>query len=263
LHLTTKDVVSLNYTCEIYNEINQSIATYSGNFSFSDLEIVEIVVEEGMGEEHWYELKFYTDDFSNNTQIKCAIFYDHHQTENIGRIFLKKENQAISEIPIESLRSTPSFYWTILDPFTPPPPPPPFPNPLMIILIAILAILSFIFIVIVSTGIRVHYKNKRLELDSAVAQPSDKYHQTQTQRAEYSPAQIYGVNFTEKVKDYNIETSDEIKVTCSICLQTLEDQENLIRCPSCDIAFHKNHLYQWIVGNGNCPACKSRLKITE
>ena len=102
-----------------------------------------------------------------------------------------------------------------------------------------------------------------MQLDSAVAQPSDKYHQMQIQRAEYSPAQVYGVNFAEKVMDYNIETSDEITVTCSICLQTLEDQENLIRCPSCDIAFHKNHLYQWIVGNGNCPACKSRLKITE
>lgn len=263
LHLATRDVVSLNYTCEIYNELNQTIVIYSGNFSYSDLEVVEIVIEEGLFEEHWYKLRFYTDDYSNSTQIKFAIFYDHHQTENIGRIFLKTGYRVISDIPIDSLRSTPSFYWTILDTFTPPPPPPPFPNPLIFIMIVILAILSFIFILIVVTGIRVNYKNKRMQLDSAVAQPSDKYHQMQIQRAEYSPAQVYGVNFAEKVMDYNIETSDEITVTCSICLQTLEDQENLIRCPSCDIAFHKNHLYQWIVGNGNCPACKSRLKITE
>ncbi|NPD87664.1 MAG: E3 ubiquitin protein ligase [Asgard group archaeon] len=263
LHLATRNVVSFNYTCEIYNELDQSIVIYSGNFSYSDLELVEIITEEGLFEEHWYKLRFYTDDYSNSTQIKCSIFYDHYQTENIGRIFLRKSNQVINDIPIDSLRSTPSFYWTIFDPFIPPPPPPPIPNLLIIIMIVILAIFSFIFIVIVVTGIRVNYKKKRMNLHSTVVLPSDKYYQMQEQRAKYSPAQVYGVNFAEKILDYNVETSDEIKVTCSICLQIIDNQEHLIRCPSCDIAFHKNHLYQWIVGNGNCPACKSRLKITK
>jgi hypothetical protein len=263
LHLATRERVSLNYTCEIYNELNQPIVVYSGNFSYSDLEIVEIVTEEGMSEEHWYRLEFYIDEYNNSTQIKCSIFYDHYQTENIGRIFLKQTSQVITDIPIDSLRSTPSFYWTILEEYIPPPPPPPFPNFLLFIMILLISILAFIFLVIVVTGIRVNHKRKRMELDSTLAQPSEKYHHMQTQHVEYSPAQVYGVNFAEEAVDYSLETSDAIKVTCSICLQKIEDQTNMIRCPSCDIAFHKNHLYQWIVGNGNCPACKSRLKVTK
>jgi hypothetical protein len=261
LFLLTDFVVSFNYTSEILDKYN-TISTFSGNVTERSVELITFTIEEGLYIDDWFQLKFDIEEVIHS-KVTCAIYYDHQQTANIARIFLSTGNQEIHNIPIDYMRDNPSYYWTIIEDYIPPPPPPPFPILEVFIVIGIVGGLAIIFTLIGISGLRVKPKRRRDEIDSSSAKPSTKYYRMQKQRATYSPDQVYGVNFAQKTKNYSVEASDGINVTCSICLQKIDTHEQLIRCPSCDIAFHKNHLYQWILGNGNCPACKSRLRITE
>ena len=106
-------------------------------------------------------------------------------------------------------------------------------------------------------------RKRRKEQSSESFEPSGKYQEYIHKKAEYSPKSLYDVNFEKSTTEYSLETNEMSKVQCSICLLVIKDRKEIIRCPSCDIAFHKNHLYQWIVGNGTCPACKARLTISK
>jgi Zn finger protein HypA/HybF involved in hydrogenase expression len=102
-------------------------------------------------------------------------------------------------------------------------------------------------------------KKKREEKISVA---SEKYTTIENNTVLYSPETYYPVNFSAASPEYNLVTDSDVRITCSICLQFIHTTEDIIRCPSCDIAYHKNHLYEWVKMSGICPACKAKLRIT-
>lgn len=48
-----------------------------------------------------------------------------------------------------------------------------------------------------------------------------------------------------------------IKHKCGICLQEID--YGFIVCPSCLNPFHFNHISNWVIENGLCPLCRTKL----
>ena len=58
--------------------------------------------------------------------------------------------------------------------------------------------------------------------------------------------------------DYKINVKNDI---CIICMHKAE-KENILRCPVCNQAYHKQHLEEWLLMNEICPTCQSAIKLT-
>jgi len=82
-------------------------------------------------------------------------------------------------------------------------------------------------------------------------------------KAVYQPEKTYRINFAYIPSDYRLETDENAQIRCNICLQPIYEHVSIIRCPSCDNAFHKEHLYKWITQHSSCPVCKAKLRIIE
>jgi len=176
------------------------------------------------------------------------LFYDHIQTENIARLFINTGVKNLEDIPFDRKYSDLAFQWKINNDSIETNTPPLFTaNPIIILF-------SVLYLAGVFISFKLYLRRKKNRVTD---------YSLNKNKVEYSPKPVYDVDFQKKDINYNLVTKEAIIVTCSICLQTISKKETIIRCPSCDIAFHKNHLYQWVVGNGTCPACKARLKIQK
>jgi len=206
----------------------------------------------------WYRLSFELENYNSTDWIYLKLFYDHIDPHFIVRLFLNKGENSLNQIPLDFVHSDYQYWWYVDY----------YPNEFagLDILFILLTILKYVIPAILIVGVTAAFirssikqKRKRNTMDF---NPSNKYHYA-NENVSYKPQPTLAVDFDHNPKNYGIKTTESSKVSCSICLQIIDDHSNLIRCPSCDIAYHKNHLYQWIVGNGTCPACRSRLRITS
>lgn len=244
------------FSVGVYDEYNEteefieaSMALFPENYIFIGAHVFP---------EIWYRLSFNLENYNSTDWMSIKLFYDQMDTPFIVRLFLNKGDYSLHEIPLDLVHSDYQYWWYV-----------EYYHPNYIgfgILVFVLNILKYLIIGIIVVGIIVAFirssiKKKR-KRDIIDFNPSQKY-QYANENVSYKPQPTHAVNFDNNSEDYELRTSEPSKVKCSICLQIIDDHSNLIRCPSCDIAYHKNHLYQWIVGNGTCPACKSRLRITS
>lgn len=56
-----------------------------------------------------------------------------------------------------------------------------------------------------------------------------------------------------------IVITDPSEKRCAVCNLRLEEGEPFSRCPRCGIAYHRDHLLDWVRARGYCPACRRRL----
>ncbi len=210
----------------------------------------------------WYKISFNCPIERNDSLVNFKLFYDHEQLENTARIFLSIGDANLDETPLDTFHSHASFLWEKQEPILPDPYPPIPPiNPIGIIgYLLIVIYTSMCTVTILWVVVRFVKKKNQKEEDIVVA--SEKYTVIENNAVKYSPETYYSVNFRAASPEYNLVTDSDVKITCSICLQFILNPEDIIRCPSCDIAYHKNHLYEWVKMSGNCPACKAKLRIT-
>jgi len=246
--LGSRYLETTNYTLNLLDENQTSIKSESDNFAISDVSELNIGIDRGIFEGDWYEIIFNFNDYNAENDIIISLFYDHIQTENIARLFINTGAKNLEDIPFDKKYSDLAFQWKIIDDSIETNTPPFFTASPITVLFSVLYLAG----VFISFKLFQRRKKKRVT-----------NHSLNKNKVEYSPKLVYDVDFQKKDINYNLVTKEAITVTCSICLQTISKKETIIRCPSCDIAFHKNHLYQWVVGNGTCPACKARLKIQK
>jgi hypothetical protein len=245
--LDSKYLESDNYSFQIYDYSLQLIGSGTDNFALSDKSELDITIEEGIFEGEWYEVGFNFEGYDPSSEIILRMYYDHFQTENIIRMFLNTGSNDIYQVPIDMEHSGYAFRWTIYYDYTYIPPPFDFTF-IFYIALGLFSLIGTLIVISVLSN-----RRNRQTFDQVLNR----------NKVEYSPNNAYPINFNKTTMNYNLVTKEAVTVSCSICMQTITDKESIIRCPSCDIAFHKNHLYQWVVGNGTCPACKVRLKIQQ
>ena len=261
IHLTTQEWTDIEYSILFGTIDNQIYEQFVGNFSFERNVVETLNFEEGLKPQQWYKISFNCPIDRNDTLVNFKLFYDHEQLENIARIFLSIGDADIDEIPLDLFHSHPNFLWkklevVIPDPLPPIPPYNPIDTVKYILIATYLFICTAIFLWVVIKSV----KNKKK--DSKINVASKKYNTLGNNTVTYSPEAYYPVNFRDVTPEYNLATDSDIKITCSICLQIIHNPDDIIRCPSCDIAYHKNHLYEWLKMSGDCPICKVKLRIT-
>ena len=240
----------------IYDEVN-----YTEEYIETTMEYYpenKMILKAYVTLDYWYRLNFEIEEYNSSEWIAFKLYYDHISTELIIRLFLNHAEKEIFEIPIDLVHSSYLYNWFIdyydYHDF--------FPDWVGTLLITLKWVIIGITVSAIPFAfIRGAMKRKRNKNNSDLS-PSYKY-QYANEKIAYNPKPTHNINFENIPNNYNLRTTDGSKITCSICMQIIEDHSTIIRCPSCDIAYHKNHLYQWIVGNGTCPACKSRLRITS
>jgi DNA replication ATP-dependent helicase Dna2 len=57
--------------------------------------------------------------------------------------------------------------------------------------------------------------------------------------------------------DYKVSIKSDL---CIICMQIAKKQ-NILRCPACDQAYHKQHLEEWLLTHETCAICQSTIKL--
>lgn len=185
-----------------------------------------------------------------------------------------KPDTTLSEIPIDAIHSTDDFSWRIenqpLDPTQPtiPTPYPPSPPFILVILEYIVSLLPYwiiISLVIVFVIIKYSTKKDKEILSKQIIieqnEPSAKYGK---QEAQYYPQKVYRVQMPiDDDSQFELKTEQSKNITCAICYQKITDHDKIIRCPSCDVAFHKNHLLQWVFDHQTCPVCKAKLRYSS
>jgi DNA replication ATP-dependent helicase Dna2 len=72
---------------------------------------------------------------------------------------------------------------------------------------------------------------------------------------EYSKRILEGVDLNY---EYKMSVENDI---CLICMQKAE-KENILRCPACNQAYHKQHLEEWLLTHETCVICQSTIKLT-
>ncbi|MCE7738694.1 MAG: E3 ubiquitin protein ligase [Candidatus Heimdallarchaeota archaeon] len=246
--LDSKYLETANYTLNLLNRNQTTIKSETDNFAISDVSELNLEIAEGVFEGDWYEIIFNFNDYNAENDILISLFYDHIQTENIARLFINTGEKNLDEIPIDKKYSDLAFQWKIINDSI------DTNTTRFIIGNPIYVLCSILYLAGVFIAFKFFQRRKK---NKAIDYNLNK------NKVEYSPKLVYDVDFQKKDINYNLVTREAITVTCSICLQTISKKNTIIRCPSCDIAFHKNHLYQWLVGNGTCPACNARLKIQK
>ncbi len=250
-----------NFSITIYYENDDFVAHLDSNLDYEEDKSFTLWTYDYLVPDVWYNLSLKFEDYNSTSWISTKLYYDHIAENYITRLFLNYGDNNLEEIPLDLVHSDyyymwyidyynyynsdASFFWVIIIYFA----------RLFLYGAIIFAFIAICFRVVVRR------RRKKTVMDS-IHIPSAKF-QYLNESVSYQPQETVAINFNDAIEDYSLKTSEKSKVKCSICLQIIGDHKNLIRCPSCDIAYHKNHLYQWIVGNGTCPACKSRLRITQ
>jgi len=260
LYFSSDYSLSLNLSLEVKTLLNESILKQQLIFTSNSTNIVSLFSEQGYSPNKWYKIIFSFNKPINNQSIVLSMFYDHIQRENIIRAFLNIGDYNTEAIPIDQAHRE-NYFWIIND-STLIIDYPPKPNYLAIVLqILILLVMTSVivltFTLIVKEIKKSKKQSKRIELEI----PSSKFHKQEEERIIYSPKSSFYVEFSDKSMDYSLVTDKSSSINCSICLQPIKLPNQLIRCPSCDVAFHKDHLYQWVAEQGTCPICKVNLRI--
>ena len=262
IQVTTQEWTDIEYSVLFGTVDDQIYNNFVGNFSLERNIVETLNFEEGLKPHLWYKISFNCPIERNDSLVNFKLFYDHEQLENTARIFLSIGDANLDETPLDTFHSHASFLWEKQEPILPDPYPPIPPiNPIGIIgYLLIVIYTSMCTVTILWVVVRFVKKKNQKEEDIVVA--SEKYTVIENNAVKYSPETYYSVNFRAASPEYNLVTDSDVKITCSICLQFILNPEDIIRCPSCDIAYHKNHLYEWVKMSGNCPACKAKLRIT-
>ena len=250
-----------NYTIRILSESDVVLTTFTSNFSLDFTIVGTMEMDRGLEQNRWYKISLDYSEFTNESIVKCKFFYDHEQQENVIRLFLSTGAKSIQDIQLDHSHSGADYLWKKIEippPIDPPIDPPPFWLYIWYFFI-LLGVIIFVGLMIYSIR-RALWNNKTKQ--HAQHMPSPKYWSQEPQSAIYEPVSDYNLQYNNSIPDYNLVTDARVQVQCAICLQTIVETEKLVRCPSCDIAFHKNHLFEWLKINGTCPACKAKLKIT-
>ncbi len=223
----------------------------------------------------WYRLKI-TSSSVNTSRITLTTYYNSYQNTSMIRLFSTPISDSLSNIPIDCAHR--DFLWVqeknsnpITNPPTFPPTYPPtnpfFPSILMIIIFAVISIiltLSAFLLTQVKKTKKIDSKliGKAVSLDNNLREdiPTIKY--TSQTIAAYEPNPQHSANLKEIQREYNVISNGSSLVKCSICYQNIGNQE-IERCPSCDVAFHKEHLYKWLLEKNFCPICKSNIQLTK
>jgi len=261
IQVTTQEWTNIEYSVLFGTVDDQIYNNFVGNFSLERNIVETLNFEEGLRPHLWYKISFNCPIERNDSLINFKLFYDHEQLENTARIFLSIGDADLDETPLDTFHSHTSFLWKKQEPILPDPyPPTPSSSPIGIIGYVLIIVYTFMCtITILWVVIRFVNKKKREEKISVA---SEKYTTIENNTVLYSPETYYPVNFRAASPEYNLVTDSDVRITCSICLQFIHTTEDIIRCPSCDIAYHKNHLYEWVKMSGICPACKAKLRIT-
>ncbi|MHA1345988.1 MAG: RING finger domain-containing protein [Candidatus Heimdallarchaeaceae archaeon] len=261
IQLTTQEWTDIEYTVSFGSVDNQIYVNFVGNFSLERHIVESVIFEEGLKPHQWYKIGINCPIDKNDSLVTFKIFYDHEQLENTARIFLSRGEVVLDEIPLDKLHSHPSFLWEKQEPVPDPYPPIPPYNPDETIKYVLLSIYFSIYVVTILL-VAIRFVKKKKKEKSKIVVASEKYHSIENNTVKYSPETYYPVNFKAETPEYNLVTDSEVNITCSICLQIIHSTKEIIRCPSCDIAYHKNHLYEWLKQSGNCPACKAKLRMS-
>ena len=262
IQLTTQEWTDIEYSVLFGTVDDQIYENFVGNFSLERSIVETLNFEEGLRPHQWYKISFSCPIERNDSLVSFKLFYDHEQLENMARIFLSIGEVGLDDTPLDTFHSHPSFLWEKQEPILPEPIPPIPPyNPIGTVGYVLIGIYAFICSVTVLWGV-IRFVTKKKKEEENIAVASEKYTAIENNAVQYSPETYYPVNFRAATLEYNLVTDSDVKITCSICLQFIDSPEDIIRCPSCDIAYHKNHLYEWLKMSGNCPACKAKLRIT-
>jgi len=216
--------------------------------------------------EQLYRLNFYTTSDIGIT-IYYKIYYERMKNENIARVFLNYNYEG--EVPIDMEHK--EMFWmpetVIIDSstiihstyFS-------FKTVALIWVTVMLISSAITIIILVKRDKNIAKKNaklSKLQEYNEITQLS-KYTSKKvdtTQKALYRPYNKTAIIENIRIEDFTIESQKPKLVKCAICYQSINETDELIRCPVCDAAFHKEHLYKWLIAQGTCPICKSKLKI--
>ncbi len=262
IQLTTQEWTDIKFSVSFETVDNQTVGNFVGNFSLERNIVETLNFEEGLRPHQWYKISFYCPIDRNDSLVTFKLFYDHQQLENTARIFLSIGDIALDEIPLDTLHAHPNFLWKKQEIIIPDPKPPMLPyNPIDTIKYVLIAIYLVLFNGTILWGL-IRFGKEKKKKDNKIDVASEKYSAIENNTVSYSPETYYPVNFKSETPEYNLVTDSDIKIICSICLQIIQKPKDIIRCPSCDIAYHKHHLYEWLKMNRNCPTCKVKLRIT-
>ena len=247
---------SSTFSIGIYDEFNETEDYIESSFIYYTEN--NLILDAYVFSDKWYSINFITNEYNSSDWIAVKLYYDHIDTQFIVRLFLNKGDNSLYEIPLDLIHSNHQYFWSVQY-YSP-------QDPGYYFILVIFTILKYLIIAILIGGfiiafLRALYKRRKSRISSDFS-PSEKYEYS-NKNVSYQPEPTHSINFDMKARDYELQTTESSKVKCSICMQIIEDHSKIIRCPSCDVAYHKNHLYQWIVSNGTCPICKSRLRITS
>lgn len=65
-----------------------------------------------------------------------------------------------------------------------------------------------------------------------------------------------------------IEKYSGEEITCSLCLEKIENGSTIYRLP-CNHIFHEhgclddNGIYEWLLNHGTCPYCRMKIDVTD
>jgi len=65
---------------------------------------------------------------------------------------------------------------------------------------------------------------------------------------------------TGKLEEYRIEITQTESLTCAICYEDYQDENSLIRVPSCTHVYHKECIENWVRIKIQCPMCRSDFR---
>ncbi len=55
------------------------------------------------------------------------------------------------------------------------------------------------------------------------------------------------------------QNCEKVPPICSICMQNLYYNEDIVKEKNCNNIFHKRHIIAWIRSNDKCPICRERI----
>ena len=48
---------------------------------------------------------------------------------------------------------------------------------------------------------------------------------------------------------------------CPVCKRSIFRNDEIVKCPKCDILAHRTHMIEWLKSIGNCPNCKKHILV--
>ncbi len=248
----------------IGQEIKEVLTAYNTQLALS--------INQPLDYNNWYKLRISS---NSSVYLNQKLFYHSWKEESIVRLFnYVNSDKPISNIPIDSVHLHADFFWKIDDqfnttnPYEPPIPYTPSPpfifrflnNFAYFLPIPSVIIIAFTLFIVLKYSSKKEKERltKQKNIDQSI--PSAKYVK---QEARYDPQTVYRIQIpVDDENKFELKTEQSNNITCVICYQNITDNNQILRCPSCDVAFHKNHLLQWVFENQKCPICKAKLRYS-